>query len=393
LLSQDGQLYAWGNHIGAGSPAESPSPAKIDVPDLNPEDIISLATGERHTLAVTKDNKIWAWGNNSSGQLGTDGGTGGVTRKLLPASYSIPGVTVVRVAAGGNFSAAVTEDGQIYFWGYEAYGSFGREKVEGSLVPARTPFNKSAIDVACGYNHTLVLTSSMEVYATGYNTNGCLGIGTTSHTYELTKVRGLERITKIGCGAYHSLALSETGELFTFGWNNYLNLGLGHKTDVCSPTLLLEGVRDIAVGWGHNLAIFRSGELYVWGYNGSGQLGRGDEEQVTRPIQIKFPCDLAAIGCGHDTSFAITSAGEAYVWGRGHDGMLGLGPNNTTNKRCPYRHPLAVKWKVPWEPERLWRVIMVWLFLGRADATSPLSFFPIEVLYHFTIVAFNTLRV
>jgi hypothetical protein len=388
FLSQDGTLYIWGEVLVGleGHLTNEPGkPGRLDVEGLHGKDLISLAAGEYHTIALTKDNKLWAWGKNNSGQLGKKT-VGCDASGPICLEDHFPGVNLVRVAAGGNCSVAISDEGKVYFWGYEAYGSFGIDMMGiGTHKAVQAPFDQFAIDVACGYTHTLVLTPSGEVYATGYNTNGCLGIGTTAHISQFTKIPTLKDVIKIACGSYQGLAITQSGQLYVWGWNHYSNCGVGHSNDILTPHLLMEDVEDVAAGWGHNLALLRSGELWSWGYNGSGQLGCGDKVARNTPVQITIPeVRIAGIGCGHDTCYIVTTHGEIYLWGRGKLGLLG--PDLAGNVLSPVKPSYPIKWSVPLDTAILWTTIMVWLFLGRGDASSDFFVFPVEVLYHMTTI-------
>lgn len=75
----DGTVMAWGVNgglLGNGTPekgkaelADTNAPMKVS--DFPVDSVsISLAAGGNHTIALGKDNTIWAWGTNANGQLG-----------------------------------------------------------------------------------------------------------------------------------------------------------------------------------------------------------------------------------------------------------------------------------------------------------------------------------
>jgi alpha-tubulin suppressor-like RCC1 family protein len=90
----------------------------------------TVSGGEFHTVLVKPDGSVWAWGINSSGQLG-DGTT---TQKTVPTLVS--GISdVVAVAAGGTFTLALKSDGTVWAWGANTYGQLG----DGTNSPHLTP--------------------------------------------------------------------------------------------------------------------------------------------------------------------------------------------------------------------------------------------------------------
>src|SRR5262249_27330061 len=96
-----------------------------------------VAAGANHTLAVSCDHYVWAWGNNSAGQLG-DGTT---TERHTP--IKVPGIdNVVCVGAGEDFSVALKSDGTVWAWGANSYGQQG----DGTLQIRYNPHQVPGID-------------------------------------------------------------------------------------------------------------------------------------------------------------------------------------------------------------------------------------------------------
>ena len=74
--------------------------------------ISDVACGDSHTIVVTADDKTtYAWGMNKRGQLGL----GDTTTRHQPVK--IEGLCLSKVFAGGNSTAGVTPQGQLYTWG------------------------------------------------------------------------------------------------------------------------------------------------------------------------------------------------------------------------------------------------------------------------------------
>lgn len=82
--------------------------------------IMQVATGPNHTLALTLDGTVWAWGSNEYGQLG-DG-----TTTDRPTPVRVPSLgRVIAVAAGKHHSIAIQDDGSVWAWGNNARGQLG----------------------------------------------------------------------------------------------------------------------------------------------------------------------------------------------------------------------------------------------------------------------------
>jgi alpha-tubulin suppressor-like RCC1 family protein len=102
--------------LGDGTNTDSYVP--IQVSGLN--NVVAIAAGVYHTLAVTANGNIYSWGLNDHGQLGL-GTSGGYQTTPQPVS-SLSGVIFV---SAGNHSLAVKSDGGIWSWGPNGYGQLG----------------------------------------------------------------------------------------------------------------------------------------------------------------------------------------------------------------------------------------------------------------------------
>jgi len=87
-------------------------------------DVVQVAAGYDHALAVRSGGSVWAWGFNGLGELG-DGTT---TSRSTPVQ--VAGLTgITQVAAGEGFSLALRSDGTVWGWGFNQNGQLGRGMV------------------------------------------------------------------------------------------------------------------------------------------------------------------------------------------------------------------------------------------------------------------------
>src|SRR6185312_15197966 len=109
-----------------------------------------IAAGGTHVLALKSDGTVWAWGSNTSGQLG-DGTT---TQRAAPVQVTgLSGVTAI--AAGSNHSLAVKSDGTVWAWGTNAAGQLG-DGTTGATphpTPAQVPGLSGVTAIAAGGSH------------------------------------------------------------------------------------------------------------------------------------------------------------------------------------------------------------------------------------------------
>ena len=126
-LKADGTVWAWGynfygqlgNDTNAGKSTPNPTPQQV----LGLPAIIAIAAGESHSLALAADGTVWGWGWNYYGQLGT--GTNNLNNSPNPPTQISGLSNVTAISAGGYHSLAMTSNGTVWAWGYNFYGQLG----------------------------------------------------------------------------------------------------------------------------------------------------------------------------------------------------------------------------------------------------------------------------
>jgi alpha-tubulin suppressor-like RCC1 family protein len=335
-----GSAWAWGlnstGQLGNGTTTSSSTPIAV----TNGTSVTAIAGGGGHSLALTSSGQVLAWGFNYYGQLGN----GTTTNSSTPVAVSLPaGTTVTAIAGGGDHSLALTSTGQVLAWGYNGGGELGNGTITNSSTPVAVslPSGTTVTAIAGGSNHSLALTSTGQILAWGYNLYGQLGNGTTTSSSipVAVSLASGTTVTAIAGGEYHNLALTSTGQVLAWGDNFSGELGNGTTTNSSIPVAvsLPSGttVTAIAGGFSHSLALTSTGQVLAWGFNGYGELGNGTITNSSTPVAVSLPSatTITAIAGGLAHSLALTSANKVLAWGRNLEGQLGNG--TTTNSSTP----------------------------------------------------------
>jgi len=330
-VSNDGSLRAWGDDgagaLGTGRSLGSLLP--IPVPGIS--GAIAIAAGDAHTVALRSDGTVWTWGRNAEGQLG-DGTTNG---RSTPAQ--VPGLTgVVAIAAGLIHTVALKSDGTVWTWGPNYVGQLGRDG-NGSLVPLQVPGVANVVAIAAGWETTFALLRDGTVWAWGRDDDGQLGTGVTAPQYlgiaTPRQVAGLTGVVQIAAGIRHSLARKADGSLYAWGDNSSGNFGNG-TTGGSNVPVRLPGIADakfIAAGT-YSLAIRSDGSTWAWGSNGDGQLDDSFTDRMA-PVRI---AGLPAVGSASLSALhAATVADDGTVWSWGYNDKGALGDGTTNRSGTP----------------------------------------------------------
>jgi alpha-tubulin suppressor-like RCC1 family protein len=362
--------WAWGRNVegqlGNGTTNSIPNPNPTQVSNLT--DVIDVSGGGLHSLAIksdgtddgtANDGTVWTWGNDFQGQLG-DGGTN--TNKNTPVQVS--GLTdVVAVAGGGSHSLAVKSGGTVWTWGSNNRGQLGydpdpatTDTLENSPTPSQVSGLTDVVAVAGGNSHSLAVKSDGTVWAWGINDVGQLGNGESgSGLISVTPVQVedpgdpttfLQDVVAVAGGSNHSLAVKSDGTVWSWGFNSQGMLGngtsgTGTNSSVPVQASNLTDATDVSGGTFHSIALESDGTVWAWGLNDKGQLGHDPDPAVpgfqnsNTPSQVSGLTDVNDVVSGNDHNLAATSThGTVWAWGCNHYGQLGNSGVPTGGLNC-----------------------------------------------------------
>lgn len=242
-----GQVVAWGDNTYGQTTLP---------PGLS--NVVSVATGGRHCLALRANGSVVGWGDNTYSQ------------RTIPTDLS----NVVAIAAGGDHSLALTAEGLVRAWGKNSDGR--------TMVPTGL---SNVIAVAAGGIHSLALTAHGQVVGWGDNYYGQTNVPA-----------GLSNVVAIAAGLNFNVALTAEGRVRAWGDNRY---------NQCNVPSGLSNAVAVAAGQNHGLALQTGGTVVAWG---------------TANVAIQVPAGLsnvAAVATGMYHSLALRTDGRLVAWGTG----------------------------------------------------------------------------
>lgn len=181
-LRPDGTVLTWGHNqfgqLGLGSADTNPGTPTPVQPAVSR--IKAIAAGGTHTLALKDDGTVWAWGRNTAGQVG-NGSIAPNNPGAAPVPTQVVDLTdVVAIAAGELHSVALKQDGSVWAWGANESGQLGIGRMGPSEPrPVRVVSQLKFIEISAGVNHSNAMTDDGDVWSWGSNQIGQLGTGST----------------------------------------------------------------------------------------------------------------------------------------------------------------------------------------------------------------------
>lgn len=246
FLKNDSTVWACGDNtfgeLGTGTVASTGCQCdSVPVQVNNVSSIVAVSAGSQHSLFVKKDGTVWACGLNYYGALGNGISTGSAPNPNVSQVSSL--TNVIAAAGGDDFSLFLKSDGTVWACGSNTTGELGSGTPG---APESTPVQvnglSNIIAIAAGGEHSLFLKNDGTVWACGSNAYGELGLGTSDFSAHVTvtQIPALSNIVSIAAGGNvgntgHSIFLKNDGTVWACGSNIYGGLGDGTTIERHSP--------------------------------------------------------------------------------------------------------------------------------------------------------------
>ncbi|XP_008826906.1 serine/threonine-protein kinase Nek8 isoform X2 [Nannospalax galili] len=294
-----------------------------------------VACGDLFTACLTDRGIIMTFGSGSNGCLGH----GNLTDISQPTIVeALLGYEMVQVACGASHVLALSTDRELFAWGRGDGGRLGLGTRESHSCPQQVPVppGQEAQQVVCGIDSSMILTVHGWALACGSNRFNKLGLDHLSLEESVPQKQVEEALSftplgsapldqepllSVDLGTAHSAAVTVSGDCYTFGSNQHGQLGTSARRVSRAPCQVqgLDGIKMVMVACGDafTVAIGADGEVYSWGKGARGRLGRRDEDAgLPRPVHLDetHPYTVTSVSCCHgNTLLAVRSVTDEPV--------------------------------------------------------------------------------
>ncbi|OYW76315.1 MAG: hypothetical protein B7Z37_09475 [Verrucomicrobia bacterium 12-59-8] len=343
-VKTDGTLWAWGynlyGQLGDGSNTQRSSPVQVG----SATNWSGVAAGYYHSVATKTDGTLWAWGYNASGQNG-QGTSDALQTHTSPVQVGSV-TTWTSIASGSYHSLAQRSDGSLWAWGQNSYGQIGNASTSTITSPVQIGTATNWNSFSCGYYSSVGTRSDGTLWSWGRNAEGQIGDGTLTQRSSPIQIGSDTNWQQAQAGGYHMLARKNDGTIWAWGWNNYGQLGQGYNDQTLHGTIPLQiGTATnwavLAPGNGCNIATRSDGTLWSWGDDSSGGLGYAGH--LLQPVAAQFgPIATASGGDGHTA--VIRADGTLWMLGNNGNGQIGIGASDSGQHPVPAQVQPGTQW-------------------------------------------------
>ena len=213
------------------------------------------------------EHTAFAWGNPANGRLGAVNAEKSHTpQEVWPLiklfrKYKLKGVKMV--AAGRAHSLAVTDEGRVVAWGEATFGQLGTGDNWDNEMPAVIPNLSAVIHISAGASQTLAISSPLSAHTLkgkaaeeAAEQAAAVAAAEDPDAYEEGKAAPTEGEGK-GEDEDEPLKRSLPDTLWAWGYNCFGELGLGDERPRLQPTMvktmLPQSVTRVSTGCRHTL--------------------------------------------------------------------------------------------------------------------------------------------
>jgi alpha-tubulin suppressor-like RCC1 family protein len=298
--------------------------------------VISIAIFQQHTIALTQDGYVFAWGNNNKGQVGSNETSEYAKYTPTPVVNTsvLAGKVVTAVSAGAYFSLALTQDNLLVSWGDNTNGELG---IGSTLAKSYVPLlvnitvleNRTVVAIRSSYSTSLILTSDGTMYTFGSNSGGSLGVGYAlpSKAYNPVAVNisaiTNSTVTTIANSAGAFLAINNDT---LYGWGSTGDFSI---LTILPAAIYAPSMRNISMYGLANITSFhmdgnaaaavvrvKNGSFHAWGGNDNSILGLVGSQYI-KPLLFfdNYLRNATQVSCSRSRCMALIGNGTVYSWG------------------------------------------------------------------------------
>ncbi len=282
-IDASGKMYAWGDNthgqLGLGSQTSISTPQPVVNESGSQTLWRSVSTNDRHTLAVAIDGSLWAWGNQQNGRLGN--GVSADVNVIYPTKIG-HATNWVSVHAGDTFSQAVNSSGARFAWGTSANGELGFASIPANTSTPQLVDDQKVWSMLSATDKRTIGQADNALYVWGLEQNLAVDpvedalIPTTLPDGQQNNINTQGPYLALSAGATTSFIIDKDNNLWGSGTGSHGQLGTNNLSFSEKLPVPVNSEYDwqlVDAGDSHTIALTTTNKMFVWGNNEYNQLG------------------------------------------------------------------------------------------------------------------------
>jgi hypothetical protein len=338
-VDANGDLWVWGPNDAGQAGIGAATPSWVAPTKLNSGVSFVSVTGDDDTqFAMDAVGNVYAWGRNSSGQLGLGTRTDVYSPTKMTGHHFID----ISTAAGTTFGIDINK--KLWAWGNGASGRLGTvSSPRAQSTPVQVAASTSFVAVATSGPTGYAIDTDLKLWSWGNNAQGQLGVGNTTNTTTAAQAGVSTKFTHVSGGRQTGYAIDTSGGLWAWGLNDVGQLGDGTTTNRSAPVRIASGsvYTSVAGGYSRAFAVRNTGQLQAWGDNSGGELGNGNTGSLKTPTTILPSSHFNEVTSIPDENTTVARDSRHALWAIGlAGGSRGIWESNVSaTAGTPLRMP------------------------------------------------------
>jgi alpha-tubulin suppressor-like RCC1 family protein len=260
----------------------------------------NVGVGYYTSTAIKTDGTLWSWGQFGSGPL--NGGQTGLTSVASPVLVGSD-TDWVDMFQTQSFGLGIKTDNSLWAWGDNTYGQLGTNSPISANSPMQVGNDTDWVNIGGGAYSALATRTDGTLWTWGNNSNGELGINSVILRSSPVQVGGLTnwyKIVKSSTGFFITqsslFAIKTNGTLWGWGSNDVGSIGDNTVINRSSPVqigtdtnwnnITTAGKALSSDSTQFTIANRTDGTLWSWGGNKTGELGQNNLVYRSSPVQV-----------------------------------------------------------------------------------------------------------
>ena len=304
--------------------------------------ITQVEAGKFLSMAVTSNGDLYGWGYCSSVALfnGKQGSNvpvkimSGVKSVALSStenqkSYTVEDDGIIYGAVPGHVIMIIKTNGDLYTWGDNVCYQLGKGYYEAEQETYEPYFVMGNVTKAVTNDHACAaLTESGDLYFWGHNVAYPYGNSDGANKLYATPTVILSDVKDVELDSENIIALKNDGSVWMMGttlWGVMARDEGETARLVNQMTKIMDGCKDIAVGDRFAMAVKNDGTLYGWGFNGFTVLGVEYDDMLYTGTPIVIATGVKSVDAGNHNAYFIKNDNSLWSLGNNQRGERGIG--------------------------------------------------------------------